>query len=145
LALSVPPSRFTSSVGGGSAFYVRHHRAMKTFRVIQYFVAVVLVSIGCVALLAHAPIAIFTICFCLPSLILMRRSDMTRPVARRDLSIMIAILAVLAAVITFADLFLPKSAAEDFFRRPVFVVLMWILMMLVLFRRWQRERSSSDA
>src|ERR1035441_7431954 len=31
LALSVPLSRFTSRVGGGSAFFVRHHlRAMKT-------------------------------------------------------------------------------------------------------------------
>src|ERR1035437_7113830 len=27
LAVSVPPSRFTSRVGGGSAFYVRPHRA----------------------------------------------------------------------------------------------------------------------
>ena len=32
MALSVPPSRFTSRVGGGSAFYVRRHsRVMKTF------------------------------------------------------------------------------------------------------------------
>src|ERR1035441_1842685 len=31
LALAVPLSRFTSRVGGGSAFFVRHHlRAMKT-------------------------------------------------------------------------------------------------------------------
>ena len=31
MALSVPPSRFTSSVGGGSAFYVRPHSRHETY------------------------------------------------------------------------------------------------------------------
>jgi hypothetical protein len=118
---------------------------MKTSRVIQFVVAAVLVSIGCVSLLTHMPIAIFTICFCLPSVVLMRRSEMTRPMPRRDFWIMMTALTSFAALIIFADLFLPKPAGEDFFRRPVFVILFWVLMMLVLFRRWQRERRASDA
>ena len=118
---------------------------MKTSRVIQFVAAAVLVSIGCVALLAHAPIAVFTVCCCMPSVVLLRRSEMTRLVARRDFWITIAILAVLATVIIFADLFLPKSTGGDFFRRPVFVVPFWALTILLLFRRWQRERRSSDA
>jgi hypothetical protein len=31
LALAVPLSRFTSQVGGGSAFFVRHHRAVEFY------------------------------------------------------------------------------------------------------------------
>ena len=118
---------------------------MKKSRVIQFVIAAALVTIGCVSLVAHEPIAIFTICFCLPPVVLMRRCETTRPVARRDFWIMIVVLTILVAMIVLADLFLPKPAGEDFFRRPVFVVLFWVLMMLVLFRRWQRERSSSDA
>jgi len=118
---------------------------MKTSRVIQFVVATALVSIGCIALIAHAPIVVFTVCFCLPSVVLLRRSEMTRPVARQEFWIMIAILAILTAVIILADLFLPKSAGGDFFRRSVFVVPFWALTMLLLFRRWQRERRSSDA
>jgi hypothetical protein len=34
LALSVPLSRFTSRVGGGSAFYVRQHGARITFELV---------------------------------------------------------------------------------------------------------------
>jgi peptidoglycan/LPS O-acetylase OafA/YrhL len=117
---------------------------MKKSRVIQFIIAAALVTIGCVSLAAHVPIAIFTICFCLPSLVLMRPSQTTRPVARRDFWIMMAFLTVCAAGIILADLCLPKSAGEDFFRRPIFVVLLWVLVMLLLFQRWQRERKLSD-
>ena len=48
MALSVPLSRFTSRVGGGSAFYVRRHHAMSKTKKISVVVGVVLVS-GAVA------------------------------------------------------------------------------------------------
>jgi len=63
--------------------------------------------------------------------------------ARRDFWIMVAVLTFFVALVIFANMFLPQPAGGDFFRRPVFVVLFWMLMMLVLFRRWQKERSSS--
>ena len=52
MALSVPLSRFTSRVGGGSAFYVRRPRVMKiSARDIQVFVAGALALLGTQALL----------------------------------------------------------------------------------------------
>jgi hypothetical protein len=47
---------------------------MKTSRAIQFVAAVVLVSIGCGVLLSGAPAGIATIFFCLPSVVLLRRS-----------------------------------------------------------------------
>jgi len=45
LALAVPLSRFTPRVGGGSAFYVRHHsHYMKTFIIIGFTVVVLVVG-----------------------------------------------------------------------------------------------------
>jgi len=50
LAALVPPSRFTSSVGGGSAFYVRPRERMKITRFAACFLFAVLVcSFGCTA------------------------------------------------------------------------------------------------
>ena len=51
MALSVPPSRFTSSVGGGSAFYVRRLAAhfMKTIRIITVLTLLLVTSSSCFA------------------------------------------------------------------------------------------------
>ena len=57
---------------------------MNTSRIIQFAVAAVLFSAGCAALLAHAFFDVCTVCFCLPPIVLMRRSEFTRPVPHRD-------------------------------------------------------------
>jgi uncharacterized membrane protein len=118
---------------------------MKVSRVIQFVLAVVLYSIGCVALLANAYSFVSTICFTLPAVILMRRSEMTRPIPIRELWIVIAILAALVALIILANSFIPKSAGEHLIRRPAFVIPLWAMMTVALFWRWLRERRFTDA
>lgn len=118
---------------------------MKTFRVIQFVVAAVLFSIGCVALLAGAPYAISTVCFGLPAVVLMGRAAVTRPIPRRELLVGIVFLAVLVAAVIILKLFVSDSVGERAVRHPAFVVPLWVLMMLGLFWRWRRERRLSDA
>ena len=113
---------------------------MKTLRVIQFAIAAAVFSIGCVGLLAHAPAGIGVVCFCLPSLILLRRSEAARPVPVREICIGLVILAVLATLIIVANLVIPKPVGEDYIHRPSAVVPFWILAMSVLFWRWRRER-----
>ena len=54
MALAVPLSRFTSRVGGGSAFYVRHHSDFMTYRASFVLVALsAAISCGCSKQPAH--------------------------------------------------------------------------------------------
>src|SRR5262245_13696594 len=83
---------------------------MKTSRVIQFVAASVLVSIGLGVLLSDAPTGFATICFCLASVVLLRRSELIRSVPTRELWITVGVLAVLAAFMVLANHFIPKSA-----------------------------------
>ena len=125
---------------------VRHHRAMKTSRTIQFAVAAVLVSTGCGILLSDAAIGLATDMF-LPSFIcfLYWRTELSRPVAARELWIAVVVLAVLAAFVVLNGLFLPRSAGEHFVRQPVVVGAFWVVSMAALFWRWSRERRLTDA
>ena len=112
---------------------------MKTSRIIQFVLAAVLFSIGCLALLTHAPIHVSTLCLCLPSVVMLRRSEATRQVPLRELWIMIAVSAALVVAFILAAMFIPDSAAERFIRRTVFVVPLWALFISALFWQWRRE------
>ena len=118
----------------------KHVRVMKKSRVIQFLVAALLVSVGCVALLARAPNYVITIFFCLPPVVLLRSSELARPVARPDFWITIGVLAVFLALIILANFFAQKSVTEDFVYHPLFVAPLWITMLCALLWRWRRER-----
>jgi hypothetical protein len=118
---------------------------MKTFRVIQFVVAAVLSSAGCVALLNHVFYGFSTICFCLPALVLARRSEFSRPLSRREFLGVVVVLLILVAVVILLKLFVSDSVGERVVRHPGFLVPLWILMMVALFLRWRKERRSSDA
>ena len=53
MARSVPLSRFTPRVGGGSAYFVRHHSRMRQKSVIYFAVVVVLAIIAFVIAIPH--------------------------------------------------------------------------------------------
>ena len=46
MALSVPLSRFTSRVGGGSAFYVRHHYTLMKYTITLFTLSLLLAGCG---------------------------------------------------------------------------------------------------
>src|SRR5262249_62128453 len=82
----------------------------------------------------------------LPSFIcfLYWRTELSRPVAARELWIAVVVLAVLAAFVVLNGLFLPRSAGEHFVRQPVVVGAFWVVSMAALFWRWSRERGVAD-
>jgi hypothetical protein len=118
---------------------------MKTSRMIQFAIAALLVSAGCGILLSDAPAGFAVICFCLPSFVLLRRAEMSRPMPARELWISVGVLVVLVAFIVLANRFIPRSSSEHFVRRPVVIGTLWMLTMAALFWRWTRERRSINA
>jgi uncharacterized membrane protein len=118
---------------------------MKTSRVIQFVIAAVLFSAGCAVLLLHGLFAFSTICFCLPGIVLMRRSEFSRPVQRRESFNILIVLLVFVAVMILLKLLVPDSLGERVVRHPAFVVPLWVLMMIGLIWRWRKERRLSDA
>jgi hypothetical protein len=118
---------------------------MKTSRIIQFAAAALLFSAGCIALIAHAPFGLSTICFGLPAIILMRRSEAIRPVPRREVWIFMGVLGIFVAAFILACLLIPNSTAERVARHPAFVVPLWVLATCAFFWRCHRDGRSSDA
>lgn len=118
---------------------------MKTARIIQFAIAALLVSIGCGILLCDAPAGFAVICFGLPSVVLLRRADMSRTRRARDLWIPAAVLALLAIFVVLANRFIPRTSGEHFIHQPVVIGALWVLMMAGLFWRLSKERRLINA
>ena len=118
---------------------------MRAWRVIQFAIAAAFISIGCVILLSGAPPGFAVICFSLTTVVLLRRSELSRPVALRQLWIAIAILVALAGLIIVSNHFILRSAGDHFIREPVAIGTIWFVFMGVLLWRWKREKRLSDA
>jgi len=120
---------------------------MKASRVIRFAVAALLVSIGCIALLANVYGEFTVLCLNLPAFVLMKRSEITRPVRNREVWIILAVLVVALTAIILANIFIPISdaAAMHVARNPAFVVPFWALFMVGLYWRWRREKRADAA
>jgi hypothetical protein len=118
---------------------------MKTSILIRFGVVAVLISAGCALLLADNYRG--GILFGVATVFFMPRSELTQPIPRRELWAMFGILFILVAASVAAKYFLPSSAA-DVIRRiichPLFIVLLWLLMMWGLFHHYQRQRRGID-
>jgi hypothetical protein len=112
--------------------------AMKTLTIIRFVSAAVVVTLACVGLF-EGVIGI-AVLFSLAWLLLMGRSELTKPIPRNEwwLSV-IAIIGLLALILTFRFLHLPEPHGVA--RLAVSVVL-WVLWIWAICRRWQRERTS---
>jgi hypothetical protein len=113
---------------------------VRTGRIIQFGLAALLFSGGCLAMF-KANFPFVTICFALPSLVLMRGSELTHPVSRRELWTGAIVIACFVTAITLAAIFNPHPHSDPprFFSYPIFVVPLWLLGLLALFWRWRRE------
>jgi hypothetical protein len=118
---------------------------MKTSRIIQLTGAGLLVGVGSIALLIHAPDFVAVICLYLPAIVVLRRPGSTGRLSLRELWIIIVTTVVVSALLAFANLLLPKPLEQHFIHRPIFVVLLWVCMMSGLVWRWRRQRRLSDA
>src|SRR5580692_2263802 len=122
-------------------------RAMKTSRTIQYVAAAVLASIGCVGMLEHSHLLALPLN--LAPMVLMSRSELTRPVPREEapgvLMGLLIVLLCLGAMVVLLKFLIPDVANGRGITNPAFVIPFWALMMLVLFWRWRRERRMTRA
>ena len=119
---------------------------MKNSIVIRFGIAAVLITAGCVlSLLGFSNGGVL---FALATVFFMPRSELARPIPRRELWLTFGVLVLLIALIVAAKFLIPKSAADVMERiicHPVVVEPLWLLMLWGLFRHWQRQRGEVDA
>jgi hypothetical protein len=118
---------------------------MKNSIIIRFGVAAVLISAGCLLLLAG--VQRVGMLFGLATVFFMPRSELTQPIPRRELWLMFVVLITLIAASLAAKYFLPSSAADTVRRvicHPAFVVPVWLFMMWGLFRHYQRQKKGVD-
>jgi hypothetical protein len=111
----------------------------------RFGIAAVLTSAGCALLLAG--VSAWPL-FGLAVLFFMPRSELTKPIPRRELWAMFGVILALIASSFAAKYVLPSSAAALVRRvvaHPAFVVPLWLLMLWGLFRHWQRQRGAANA
>ena len=116
---------------------------MITFR---FAVAVLLVSVGCYALLAHWFDAGLFFCF-LP-IVTMSRSDLTRPIPSRDVLILIGVVFAFVSLMLASKWLIPASTDSQFepiIHHPAFVFPFGVFMLWSLNKIYRRQKGSADA
>jgi hypothetical protein len=112
----------------------------------RFVIAGVLISAGCLLLLSgFSNGGVF---FGLATVFFMPRSELKRPIPRRELWLTFGVVVALIVVIIAAKHFVPSSASEVMERvicHPAVVVPLWLLMLWGLLRHWQRQRGEVDA
>jgi hypothetical protein len=120
---------------------------MKTSRNTQWLIATLVFTFGCVALVTHAVLGIVVICFCFPTIILMRRAERKRSLTPRDLWITMTLFAAFVGLIVLANLFIPKTTGEyylRYLRHPAVVLSMWVIMMGLWLWRYRKEQKAIE-
>jgi hypothetical protein len=114
---------------------------MKTSLNVRFAVAAVLANAGCLFMLAHIPCG--AILFSAAALFFMPRSELTKPIPRREFWVTLGALFAFIAAAFAAKYVLPGSAADTALRvvcSPAFVVPLWLFMMWGLFCHYQRQK-----
>ena len=116
---------------------------MKTSTIIRFALAAVCATLACVGLLVNVPAlpAIFAGASCL---LVMGRSEVTRPIPRSEWWLTFVVVGVLLAVLLTVP-FLHLPPAPSIRVRLVLAVVFWPLWMWGIYHRWQREKGKADA
>jgi len=117
---------------------------MKTSTIIRFILAAVFATLACVGLLFG--ITDIVVLWVPAWLLLMRRSELTKPIPRKELRVTFLVIGILLAVLlTLPFLHLPLSPEPRGIIRAVFAVAVWVLWMFVVYCQWRRERRNADA
>jgi hypothetical protein len=119
---------------------------MKNSIIIRFVFAAILISAGCVLMLAGMSRG--AILFGLATIFWMPRSELTQPIPRREFWVTLGVLFAFIAAIVAAQHFLPSSAASVAQRvicHPAFVVPVWLFMLWGLFHHYHRQKRGVDA
>jgi hypothetical protein len=112
----------------------------------RFVIAAVLTSAGCLLLLSGSSHG--GVLFGLATVFFMPRSELKRPISRRELWLTFGLLIALIVAIIAAKHFVTGSTSdvmERVIRHPAVVVPLWLLMLWGLLRHWQRQRGGIDA
>jgi len=110
-------------------------------------IALALVTVGCVSFFfGKEAMPLFLICITFANLAFWDFTAFNRPIPRREFWSLVSFILLFVFTLTVAIFWLPKSSAADFdfVSRPVFVVSLWIILLCVLWRRWQKQKTSSQ-
>jgi hypothetical protein len=117
---------------------------MKTLTITRFVLAAVFATISCVGILTG--IMLLTPLWCVAWLLLMGRSELTRPIepaSRKELLVGIVIFVFfIGLVVTLDFLHLPEPHLPV---RAVLATAMWILWMWGIYHRWQKVKGKADA
>ena len=123
---------------------------MKTSIMIRFTLAVILVTAGCVAMLAQANFSNFVSrgCFAVAGILLIRPSEFTRPIVgteRRKVLIFVTVFLVVMLSLPF--LYLHSNHEKDWhvLGSPEVVVPLWFAWLWAIYLRWKREIRGADA
>jgi predicted lysophospholipase L1 biosynthesis ABC-type transport system permease subunit len=117
---------------------------MKTSTIIRFVLAAFFATLACVGLLFG--ITGIVVLWALAWLLLMGRSELTKPIPRKELwPTFLGIGVFLAVLLTLPFLHLPSLPEPHGIIRAMFAVAMWVLWMFVVYHRWRRERRKADA
>jgi hypothetical protein len=120
-------------------------RTMKTSRTIRFIIAAMLFTAGAVSLL-YGQFTPATLCFTLPGVVLMRRSELSNPISRRDaFGILISLLVLVAAILLLTWMVPNLAEVERIARQPAFVATVWISAIIGLYLGWRKEANLSAA
>jgi hypothetical protein len=113
----------------------------------RFVIALALVTVGCISLFfGKGAMPLFLTCLTFANLAFWNCTTLNRPIPKREFWILTISILSFVLLITAANLWLPKSGAADFnfISRPAFVISLWILLLCGLWRRWQKQKTSSQ-
>ena len=115
---------------------------MKTSSAIRFGLAALFATLACLGLLFAVPgVGVLWI---VPWLLLMGRSELTKPIPRNEWWWTFLLIGVLLAIfLTLPFLHLPPAPTQTV--RIALAVPMWFLWMWAIYRRWRREKGQADA
>lgn len=114
---------------------------MKKSTIVRFVFSGVFATIACVGFFTG--IAFISSLWWVAWLFLMGRSELTKPLPRTQLWVMILTLIVfIGLIVTLKFLHLPEPNTAI---RAIFASAFWILWMWAIYRHWQREKGQADA
>lgn len=109
---------------------------MQIYRSLQFAIAAMIWTAGCVALLGGAPIGVAVLFVLSPALLLSQQNKPTSPMTASDAWASIGFLLLAVAVFFAVDAFI---SIEAILRQPLVVGLIWIAGLAGYVLQWRRD------
>jgi len=116
---------------------------MKTSTIIRFIVAAIFATLACVGLLAGIPG--IPLLWIVAWLLLMGRSELTKPIPGKELWVGLVIFVVFLGLIAMLDILHFREPQPHGVVRSVLATAIWVGWMFAIYYRWRREKGKADA